>query len=167
MTRNSVLNSSGFDFFCVNCPKKTHVPGGVNPPRPPLRGWRAAEQPGHGKSGFRGGWWWGLVGLVLGAGVLTCGEPWSAHVPALDGCPRVPVELVTATDGCLLLTSANANAEHPDVLFRLTSSTSCGGPSVLCLQPGDSAEVLERVRPSPVASWSVVPVVCSEVPQCL
>jgi hypothetical protein len=95
------------------------------------------------------------------------------HMPPADGCPRVEVEMVDAgaagaagaggeagADGCVLLVSANADADHPDVLFRRPESDSCGGPAVICLHPGESAWVLERVRPAPEPEWSATSVAC-------
>jgi hypothetical protein len=100
------------------------------------------------------------------------------HMPPADGCPRVEVKMVDAgvtgaagaggeggddgsgDDGCVLLVSANADDEHPDVLFRRPESDSCGGPAVMCLHPGESAWVLERVRPAPHPEWSAASVAC-------
>jgi hypothetical protein len=102
-----------------------------------------------------------LAALLLAA----CGD-FSTHPPhILEPCARVETKLVTAADGCLLLVSANADAAHPDVLFKRPESEKCGGAEVLCLQPGESAWVMERVRPSPEPVWWPVDVACS-LPEC-
>jgi hypothetical protein len=78
----------------------------------------------------------------------------SVHAPTLNGCPRAIVEVVTAGEECVRLESVR------DALFRLDTSESCGGPPCLVLEPGQTAYVLERIRPGFPAEWRAVPVDC-------
>jgi hypothetical protein len=86
--------------------------------------------------------------------LLSC----SVHVPsATDPCARVEIAIVSAGPDCVRLENA------ADALFKLTNSESCGGPETLCLQPGQSAYVLERVRPSEGAKWRETRGSCWEI----
>jgi hypothetical protein len=92
--------------------------------------------------------------------LLLAGCSYSAHVPdMLDPCPRAVVEVVTAESECARLVS------EWDTLFRFDSSGSCGGPPCLVLEPGQTAYVLERIRPAPPAEWRVEWGECGACPE--
>lgn len=93
--------------------------------------------------------------------LLLCCCSLDTHAPGLDLCPRVPVASVTAGPGeCVRLESTR------DALFRLAESESCGGPACLVLREGETALVLERVRPSEGAEWRETRGSCEEMPPC-
>jgi hypothetical protein len=94
--------------------------------------------------------------------LVGCGDPINLHPPSvLDPCPRAAIEHYTAApDECLTLVSVH------DTLFRLDTSDSCGGPPCLALLPGESAYVLERLRPAAPAMWSVWRGPCAFQPAC-
>ena len=77
-------------------------------------------------------------------------------------CTRVEIVALTAGDDeCILLEDQNGLT-----LFKLDTSTSCGGPPCLRLDPGRTGYVLEKMRPGPDAQWNETRGACDVVPHC-
>ena len=97
---------------------------------------------------------------------LACSDA-SVHAPDVgaivsgDPCGRVPVATYTAEQECVRLADMNG-----ETLFKLTESTSCGGPPCMFLQQGESGYALARVKPGHEPEWSVEYGTCEELPAC-
>ena len=105
-----------------------------------------------------------LPSKVLILAVVACSDDrFSVHTPNLfEQCGRMPIaEYYAETAECIRLEDANGRA-----LFKLTTSESCGGPPCMRLNPGESAYVLEKVKPGDPAQWDVQRGPCDELPPC-
>ena len=94
--------------------------------------------------------------------LLLCACSYGTHVPDItEPCPRVPIAAYTAgAEECILLDDVEL------ALFKLDTSESCSGPPCLRLEPGQTAYVMEKIKPGPAARWTAQHGPCAEVPKC-
>lgn len=99
---------------------------------------------------------------ILAFLLLACDVEFHAPDITDPTCARMAIAVYTAPAGkCVRLSDQNGLT-----LFRLAESDSCGGPSCIVLQPGQTALALRKVAPGPDPHWHIETDECDAFTTC-